>query len=310
MADFIMNCPQCGKPMTVKDEWLNQQVTCPSCQQIVTVSKPDATPDNVLLNPILEPQPSFEPQQNDFHAQQEQAWVNSLDLENIAKKLKLTFKGYWAALILSFVMLVPLIASFILLAIGIAGLGEKGSDSLSVLAIIGLVIMFIFGLLLIIFLVLSTVCTLTHHYFVWKLLRPWQMPAGPLATVLLLLIPFFSIYWNFRSIGDQATLIANELGPAAKSTVIAAKGKCYLPLVNILMMVLMPIFALLSAIPYIGQVISLIQQILSSVINLATIVFNIWWFIAVHKNALTLVEIRRQAQINLFNPSSSCARDF
>ena len=70
----------------------------------------------------------------------------------------------------------------------------------------------VFGLLMVLCVVSTCICGYGHHYYVWQLLPPWKMPAGPLATVLLMLVPFYNGYWGFKSIADQGVLLEQELG--------------------------------------------------------------------------------------------------
>ena len=39
---FIVNCPKCGKPLQMQEDWIGMQLTCPLCQGSVTVFAPEA----------------------------------------------------------------------------------------------------------------------------------------------------------------------------------------------------------------------------------------------------------------------------
>ena len=283
MSEFLMNCPKCGQAMTVQQEWIGRDVSCPFCNQTFTVQEnlmqpaapaPSTQPaDDAQTSPMA-------PTENNL----EKSWLASLDLATIAKRLKQTFWGYFIGFVLSFATAIFLVLGIVSLAIG------KENDS-TALAITGGVVIGVGILLLIVVGLLAYAISLMHHYYVWQLLRPWDRPAGPYATVLFLLIPFFNAYWVFKSVALQGELLENELGQPAKTTRIFAFTLCILNVAMYLRIIL----AVLALIPYIGILFSL----LSSLINLAFIIVSFVWFILVHKTAMKLLEIRSQAQAAL-----------
>ncbi len=286
MSEFLMNCPKCGQAMTVQQEWIGRDVSCPFCKQTFTVQESTIQP----VAPAAQASDAPATQAGDapltpVEADPEKSWLASLDLATIAKRLKQTFWGYF---IIGFGLG---IVSLILLVLGLLGLLFGKTNDSNTLAIIGGVIFGVSILLLIVVGILSSAVWLMHHYYVWKLLRPWDRPAGPLATVLFLLIPFFNAYWIFKSIGIQGTLLENEMGQQAKTTRIFAFAFCILNAAMYFRIIL----AILAMIPYIGILFTLLSQL----INLALIVASCGWFILVHKTAMKLVDIRSQAQAAL-----------
>src|SRR5436309_15287527 len=50
------NCPNCHKPLRVKDELAGKKGPCPHCKKLVTVPKPAAAPSTPLPKPAAGPQ--------------------------------------------------------------------------------------------------------------------------------------------------------------------------------------------------------------------------------------------------------------
>ena len=47
MAEFIFQCPNCSSFMTVEESWIGMEVTCPQCQESVTITAPETVTDAV-----------------------------------------------------------------------------------------------------------------------------------------------------------------------------------------------------------------------------------------------------------------------
>lgn len=293
---YSFNCPFCGNKLQSEESWTGMETTCPNCQNKFQIPPAAGAPQQIKLIPVA---PGANPQQQSEGQINDIEWLRSLNLDNIEKKIKLCFKGFFACWVASIIAILPMIIGIALVIPALAQGHSANNDSFSIIPFIGLIFIFIFFLLLIVAVILNITIYYIHHYYVWQLLPPQSRPAGPLATVLLLLVPLFSIYWNFKSIGDQSKLIENELGPKAKGTVITAYGICFLNIASIVLIVLSPFVALLGLIPYFGMAVQLIVRLLSSMFNLLNLVFSITWFIMVHNNAMALINLRKQSQSQL-----------
>ena len=47
---FTFYCPICNATMMVEENWVNQQISCPQCGNLVTVTKPEAPGENSMNN--------------------------------------------------------------------------------------------------------------------------------------------------------------------------------------------------------------------------------------------------------------------
>ena len=304
MTEFLMNCPVCGQKMTVQEAWIGMQVACPFCKQTIIVSRenlqPSAasmqTPDPASYSTVQDPEPAPSAPQEQFSVSpegtetDERNWLGSLDLDKIGQRLKLSFFGY---IIFNFLAIIGVFLGILAsVFLGFISKALTESDNGSGIAYGILMVVLGGGLLLfIVVYILGTVSFYIHHYYAWQLLRPWQRPAGPLATVLFLLIPLFNLYWMFQSVGYQGILLESELGEEAKPTRLFAQG---FSIVNALRFFNL-FLQLLAMIPIIGVLFS----VLAFIINTAYFVIAIIWFILSHKSIMRLLDVRRQAQAAL-----------
>lgn len=291
---FYFNCPFCGKKLQSDEEYVGLETTCTSCQNKFPIppkenddQKPRGNASTIPADALLQQQGSTQSASVQLESSDDSNWPYNLNLDAIKNRLTLSFGVYWFCIVLALLTLLPQIISLIRILANCAP-SHNGSSSLHQIPvyIIATVVLSIF----------ADVCFYVHHYYVWKLLRPQDRPAGLLATVLLLIIPIFKLYWNYKSIADQAVIIDKELDSKAKGTIVAAKGICTIAIVKFIIAALFFIFKFIDPSLLLTQFNSLYRQITTQSLNIFAIVMTISWIIMVHYNAKSLLELRRQAQ--------------